>query len=65
MITLHHEIAELKRELAMREKHYKLWLLSGKIDKATATHRKECLKQTLERLEEISKQKYGSQEDLF
>ncbi len=52
--TLPQQIAELKRELATRQKLYPDWVATGRLDKKTATYRVAVLKDTIQRLEELA-----------
>ena len=54
MITLEEQIAEARRELALRKKVYPTWVKSGKLDMTTAHYQlqaMEAIVKTLERLE--------------
>lgn len=49
-ITIHHQIQEIERELAMRRRVYPRWVRLGKIRKMDADHRVEVLESILEEL---------------
>ena len=54
MITLHEQIAEAQRELALRRKCYPAWVKSGKLAHEDAYHQlqvMEAIVRTLQRLE--------------
>ena len=43
MITLHEQIAEAQRELALRRKCYPAWVKSGKLTHEDAYHQLQCM----------------------
>ncbi|TDB64388.1 hypothetical protein [Arundinibacter roseus] len=59
--TLSEQIAEIKRELAMRKKVYPDWKRTGRIHPKEADHRIQVLEDLLERLEGLP----GKQGGLF
>jgi hypothetical protein len=59
MITLEEQIAEARRELALRRKCYPQWVKSGKLDMEQAYHQlaaMEAILRTLMRLEAEQRQ---------
>jgi hypothetical protein len=59
MITLEEQIAEARRELALRRKCYPQWVKSGKLDMATAHYQlqaMEAIVKTLMRLDAEQRQ---------
>ena len=66
-ITIDHEIAELKRELAMRENLYPDWTKGPKpkLKPDAAAHRIACIQATIKRLETLKAASTGEQKTLF
>jgi len=59
MITLEEQIAEARRELALRRKCYPQWIQSGKLDMTTAHYQlqaMEAIVKTLMRLDAAQRQ---------
>ena len=59
MITLAEQIAEARRELALRRKCYPQWIKSGKLDSQDAYHQLQCMEaivRTLMRLDAEQRQ---------
>ena len=59
MITLHEQIAEAQRELALRRKCYPQWVKSGKLAHEDAYHQLQCMEaiiRTLMRLDAEQRQ---------
>jgi len=59
MITLHEQIAEAQRELALRRKCYPAWVKSGKLAHEDAYHQLQCMEaiiRTLMRLDAEQRQ---------
>jgi hypothetical protein len=59
MITLEEQIAEARRELALRKKCYPQWIKRGKLDAGEATYQIRCLEaivRTLMRLDAEQRQ---------
>ncbi len=63
-ITIDEQIAEVKREIAMREKVYPKWIELGSLPKQKADFQILVMEAVLILLEEIAKQK-SSQAGLF
>ena len=59
MITLHEQIAEAQRELALRRKCYPAWVKSGRLAHEDAYHQLQCMEaiiRTLLRLDAEQRQ---------
>ena len=59
MITLHEQIAEAQRELALRRTCYPGWIKAGKLDEGEATYQMRCMEEivrTLMRLDAEQRQ---------
>ena len=63
--TILQEITELRRELRMRRQVYPGLVATGKLKKTDAEYQKACLESTIERLEELERQRTGSQAQMF
>lgn len=48
-------VAELRRELSMREQFYPRWIAEGKLTRQTAEFRIACMKQAIELIEPLVK----------
>lgn len=53
MITLDQEIAELRREIAMRRRLYPQWVANNRLTQEAASRQIDCLEATLARLQAI------------
>jgi hypothetical protein len=63
MITLAEQLAEAKRELALRKQLYPQWVKSGRLDAETARYQVLCMEEIVRTLERVLKDQ--SQMSLF
>lgn len=64
-VTLANEVAEIERELKMRERVFPNWVKNGKMTQAQAEHRIACTVATLERLKLLLHNESIEQPTLF
>lgn len=55
MISIQEQIAEVKREIAMRERLYPQWVDKGTLDAKGATQKLEAMRAVLSTLQEVEK----------
>ena len=53
MITLHEQIAEAQRELALRRQCYPAWVKSGQLDAGDASHQLQAMEAIVHRSRKI------------
>jgi len=53
MISLADQIAEAKRELALRKRCYPQWVQSGRLDATKAQHQLVCMEAIVDTLERV------------